>query len=148
MEIGEEIFEGTDCAREEGEHKLDTRESGHNKALGRRGEEAAVRYLEHMDYEILDRNWTCPAGEADVVAFDGCTLVFVEVKTRTDISKGLPAEAVDAEKRARYEMIAAWYLKDHFIVEVPVRFDVIGLLVVAPDRALVRHYVNAFGGGL
>lgn len=77
-----------------------------NKDLGRRGEAAAVRYLERFGYEILDRNWVCPAGEADIVAFDGDALVFVEVKTRTSFKKGFPAEAVDLEKRTRYEKIA------------------------------------------
>ena len=122
--------------------------AGHNQALGKRGEEASVCYLEHLGYEIIDRNWTCPAGEVDIVAFDEGTLVFIEVKTRSDIMKGLPAEAVTAEKRARYEKIATWYLKYHDILDVPVRFDVIGLLVADFDRALMRHYVNAFGGGI
>ena len=119
----------------------------HNKVLGRRGEEAAARYLELKGYEILERNWACPMGEADIIARDGCTVVLVEVKTRTSIDKGLPSEAVSPQKRARYEKIACWYLSDYEYVDVPVRFDVIALLVSAPDRALMRHYVNAFQAG-
>ena len=114
------------------------------KALGARGERAAARYLERMGYEILERNWRCPAGEADIIAREGSTLVFIEVKTRTGVSRGFPSEAVDERKRARYEKIAAWYLMDYDKLDVPVRFDVIGLLVVAPDRAFMKHYVNAF----
>lgn len=117
-----------------------------NHDLGMRGEEAAVRYLKHREYEILERNWTCPAGEADIIARLGDTVVFCEVKTRTDLSKGLPAEAVDAEKRNRYERIAGWYLRAYDQTDVPVRFDVIGILVLRSDRALLRHYINAFGG--
>ena len=83
-------------------------ESSHNKALGKRGERAAARYLERMNYIVLERNWKCPFGEADIIALDESTLVFVEVKTRTSIAKGFPSEAVDARKRARYEKIAAW----------------------------------------
>lgn len=119
----------------------------HNKRLGKRGEEAAARYLELQGYEILERNWSCPMGEADIIARDGCTVVFIEVKTRTSIDKGLPSEAVGPEKRARYEKIACWYLSDYEFVDVPVRFDVIGILISAPDRALMRHYVNAFQVG-
>ena len=115
--------------------------------LGKRGEDAAARYLRFCDYEILDRNWVCPAGEADIIARDGSTVVFVEVKTRTGIQRGFPEEAVTPKKRARYEKIAAWYLRDYEEMNVPVRFDVIALLVLADDRAMIRHYVNAFGMG-
>lgn len=116
-----------------------------NKTLGRRGEAAAARYLEFVGYEILERNWVCPAGEADIIARQGETLVFVEVKTRTGIQKGFPAEAVTPGKRARYEKIAAWYLCNYGEVNIPIRFDVIALLVLKDDRAMVKHYVNAFG---
>lgn len=119
----------------------------HNKEMGARGEDAAARYLELLGYEVLERNWTCPAGEADIIARDECTLVFVEVKTRTSFEKGFPSEAVGPEKRARYEQIACWYLRDYECVDIPVRFDVVALLVVAHDRAFVRHYRGAFEAG-
>lgn len=119
----------------------------HNVEIGKRGESAAARYLELRGYEILDRNWSCPAGEVDIVARDGDTVVFCEVKTRTNLEAGLPSEAVDNEKRSRYEKIAAWYLRDYEFVDVPVQFDIIALLVVNEDRALVRHYCNAFCEG-
>ena len=117
----------------------------HGLEIGTRGETAAARYLERVGIRIVERNWTCPFGEADIIAVDGSTLVFIEVKTRTGISKGFPSEAVDARKRARYEKIAAWYLKDYGEVDIPVRFDVIALMVVSPSRAFMKHYVNAFG---
>ena len=119
----------------------------HNKEIGRKGEAAAARYLQYVGYEIVDRNWSCPAGEVDIVARDGDVLVFCEVKTRTNINKGFPSEAVDAEKRAKYEKIAAWYVRDYMFTDIPVRFDVIALLVVGEDRALMKHYVNAFAQG-
>ena len=83
----------------------------HNKDLGRKGEEAAARYLVRRGYDIVERNWTCIAGEADIIALDGDTIVFVEVKTRTSAANGLPGEAVTKEKRARYEKIACLYLE-------------------------------------
>lgn len=119
-------------------------EQSHNKEMGKRGESAAARYLELRGYDVVDRNWTCPAGEADIVAFDGCTLVFVEVKTRASLEKGFPSEAVTPEKRARYEKIACWYLRENDYVDIPVRFDIIAMVVVARDRAVVRHYRDAF----
>lgn len=124
--------------------KRDGAKRSRNKEIGKRGESAAARYLEMRGYEVIERNWTCPAGEADIIALDGCTLVFVEVKTRTSLEKGFPSEAVTPEKRARYEKIACWFLRDNDYVDVPVRFDIIALVVVASDRAIVRHYRDAF----
>ncbi|MEG0323759.1 MAG: YraN family protein [Raoultibacter sp.] len=121
--------------------------TSHNKELGSRGEEAAVRFLERRGFEILERNWTCPAGEADIIAQDGCTLVFVEVKTRSNTDKGLPEEAVNKDKRTRYEHIATSFLRTYDTVDISVRFDVVSILAIAPDRAFLRHHVNAFSVG-
>ena len=116
----------------------------HNKILGMRGEDAVSRYLELQGYEVLERNWSCPAGEADIIALDGITLVFVEVKTRWGVGKGFPSDAVDAKKKARYEKIAGWYLRQCEFNDIPVRFDVAAVLVLSEDRGYIRHYVNAF----
>lgn len=121
--------------------------SSHNAEIGKRGERAAVLLLERKGFEILETNWRCKAGEADIIAFDEDALVFVEVKTRVGADSGMPAEAVTPQKRSRYEKIAAWYLSQHDVADVRVRFDVIDVLVVAEDRALIRHIVNAFGVG-
>lgn len=115
--------------------------------MGRRGEDAAARFLDRRGYDIIERNWTCEAGEADIIARDGDAVVFVEVKTRSSVEKGLPSEAVDDAKRRRYERIAALFLRGYEVADVPVRFDVVSLLVVAPDRALIRHHINAFSAG-
>ncbi len=95
-------------------------------------------------YEIVERNWTCSAGEADIIARDEEWVVFVEVKTRSSCEKGFPSEAVDPEKRKRYENIAALFLRDYDVVDVPVRFDVVSIVLVAPDRAMIRHHINAY----
>lgn len=115
-----------------------------NKTLGARGEIAAARFLQRRGCEIIERNWTCFAGEADIVATDGETLVFVEVKTRSGIKRGFPSEAVDRAKRERYEKIALAYVQSHCTGEVAVRFDIVAIVVVASDRALVRHHIGAF----
>ena len=118
-----------------------------NKELGRRGEEAAARFLFHRGYDILERNWTCVAGEADIIALDGDALVFVEVKTRTGSAMGFPAEAVTAKKRDRYERIACLYLEEHGFSDMMVRYDVVSIVVMPPDRAVVRHHINAWSEG-
>ena len=119
--------------------------SMHNKELGSRGEDAAARFLVHRGYDIIERNWTCFAGEADIIARDGDAVVFVEVKTRSGFSNGLPSEAVTKEKRARYEKIACAFLSEYDVVDVPVRFDVVSIVLIDSDRAMVRHHLDAFG---
>ena len=119
--------------------------SGHNIDLGRKGEEVAARLLERCGYEIVARNWKCFAGEADIIARDGEAVVFVEVKTRSSCEMGMPSEAVTPERRDRYERIAALFLRDFDVVDVPVRFDVMAVLALDDGRAMIRHHVNAFG---
>lgn len=121
-----------------------TKRGERNAELGRKGEDAAARFLDRHGYEIIERNWTCLAGEADIIARDGDWVVFVEVKTRSSCDRGFPSEAVNAEKRERYERIAACYLQDLDVVDVPVRFDVVAIVVVSPERAFIRHHINAF----
>lgn len=115
------------------------------KELGRRGEEAASKFLKRRGFEILHRNWSCFAGEVDIVALQEDTICFVEVKTRSNAQKGFPSEAVDECKRDRYERIAACYLKDHAFDDLRVRFDIIAILVLNKDHAFLRHHINAFG---
>ena len=114
------------------------------KTLGQRGEDAAAAFLERTGMTVVERNWRCPAGEIDIVALDGTTIVLCEVKTRRTASKGTPEEAVTPAKRRRYAKLAAAYLQHAGSETTPVRFDVITLLVIAEDRALLRHYRGAF----
>ncbi len=115
-----------------------------NRELGRKGEEAAARFLYARGYEILERNWTCFAGEADIIARDGDILVFVEVKTRRNREKGFPSERVDARKRDKYERIALAYVADCPYVDIAVRFDVVSIVVVGANKAMIRHDIDAF----
>ena len=117
-----------------------------NRALGARGEEAAAHFLEQRGYTILERNWTCFAGEADIIAVRGGILAFIEVKTRRGNQKGFPAEAVSASKRERYERVALAYLQDHVPGETTVRFDIVSIVVLPEDRAFIRHHIAAFTG--
>ena len=114
------------------------------KRLGERGEDAAAAFLERAGMTVIERNWRCSAGEIDIIALDGETIVLVEVKTRRTVSKGTPEEAVTPAKCRRYAKLAATYVQSAGVSDVPVRFDVVTLLVVAEDRALLRHHRAAF----
>lgn len=120
-----------------------------NKELGAKGELAAALFLERRGYEIVEHNWRCPAGEADLIARDEKgTVVFVEVKTRSGVEHGFPAEAVTPARRRRYERIAGYYLSDHVFEDARVRFDVLSILSMKPrNRAYIRHHIDAFGVG-
>lgn len=114
--------------------------------LGRKGERAACKFLERKGFTILERNWVCAAGEADIIAsIDteyGSELHFVEVKTRKSTATGFPEEAVNAQKRKRYETIAEIYMQQHYCEEARVTFDIISILVTQPDRAFLRMHCD------
>ncbi|MBA4370314.1 MAG: YraN family protein [Coriobacteriaceae bacterium] len=112
--------------------------------IGARGEDAAAAYLENAGMKLEARNWRCPTGEIDVVARDGQTLVLCEVKTRRTVGKGLPEEAVGPAKQKRLAKLARAYIATLAKEPAAVRFDVVTLLVIAPDRALLRHHRSAF----
>jgi putative endonuclease len=115
------------------------------RSLGQRGERAAERYLRRLGYRIVARRDRGRLGELDLVAVDGRTVVFVEVKTRRTHQAGHPAEAVDLDKQRRLTRLALAFLKRHDLLEYPARFDV--LAVTWPQSArhpVVEHIPNAF----
>jgi putative endonuclease len=98
----------------------------HNRARGSAAEEAAVAWLEAHGYAIVDRNATTDAGEIDLVARDGLTLCFIEVKARAGALYGPAIAAVDRRKQRRLGRAASLYLAWKGL-DVPCRFDVLGL---------------------
>jgi putative endonuclease len=116
-----------------------------SRSLGPLGEAAAVRFLERAGLTILARNLRSRLGELDILARDGSTLVFVEVKTRRGARGDPPEAAVDARKRARLGRLALGYLAGRHLGERPCRFDVVAV-TVADDGSLaaVRHIEGAF----
>jgi putative endonuclease len=114
------------------------------KRLGERGEDAAAAFLERTGMTIIERNWRCPAGEVDIIALDDNEIVLVEVKTRRTVRRGTPEEAVTPAKQKRYAKLATAYIQHASVADVGIRFDVITLLVLAEDRALLRHHRAAF----
>jgi len=115
------------------------------KSLGRRGEDAAARFLRRLGYVIVARGQRDKIGEIDLIAVDGRTVVFVEVKTRTGDLKGSPAEAVDLDKQKRLTRLAAAYLKRHDLLECKARFDIISITWPEKNRAPhIEHIKDAF----
>ncbi len=116
------------------------------KILGDRGEDAAVKFLKKMGYQIVKRNWRSPAGEVDIIARDGETLVFIEVKSRGKGSFVSAVESVDARKQRRITRTALHYISALKDPEgpPPVRFDV--MCVSGGLRPKVEeHIADAFG---
>jgi putative endonuclease len=97
------------------------------KVLGEKGESLAVSRLEAKGYQILDRNWRTREGELDIVAKDGDTIVFVEVKARTSRRFGLPEEALTRKKRHHLIKAALAYLDANQIDNTNWRFDFIAI---------------------
>jgi putative endonuclease len=97
--------------------------------LGKWGEDLAVHHLEAAGYEVLARNWRCRDGELDVVVRHGDVLCFVEVKTRSSVAFGHPAEAVGPRKAARMRRLAGrWLAENRPGGWSGVRFDVVSVL--------------------
>ncbi len=115
------------------------------KSLGRRGEEEAARDLARRGLAILDRNVRSRLGEIDLVARDGRTLVFVEVKSRREGAGDPPEAAVTPEKRRRLARLALGYLKMKRLGDSPCRFDVVAVTLDDGDRvSRIRHIPGAF----
>ena len=113
--------------------------------LGKRGERAAEKFLKRLGYVIVARGERDRIGEVDLVAVDGRTVVFVEVKTRTSHDAGHPVEAIDSDKQRRMTRVALSYMKRHDLLECSARFDVVAVTwPESAQRPTIEHFQNAF----
>lgn len=113
--------------------------------LGRIGEDLACRELERRGYAILARRYRRRRGEVDIVARDGQTLVFVEVKSRGGRAFGTGADAVTALKRRRMVLVAQDFMMRHRLGDCACRFDVVSIdLADARREPVVQVFQNAF----
>ncbi|MEQ1948505.1 MAG: YraN family protein [Bryobacteraceae bacterium] len=105
-------------------------------ALGRRGEDLAHRYLRKHGFTIVARNYRLAAGdgEADLIAWEGETLVMVEVKSRKSDQHGPPERAIDDEKRQHLKRIAREYARKTETPWERVRFDLVTVVFSSPPR--------------
>jgi putative endonuclease len=115
-------------------------------SLGRWGEEEAASYLRRLGMRVLERNMRTPVGEIDIIARQGRTLVFVEVKTRRSKAFGTPQEAVGPAKQRQILRAAQWYLGGGKGRGLQPRFDVVAVQP-GPEGAVVEHIPDAFGLG-
>lgn len=113
------------------------------KELGRQGEALAAAYLEQCGYVIVARNYRSRQGELDLVAEDGGTIAFVEVKTRRDGAAVGPFEAVTKAKQRQMARVALDYLARHGQEERPARFDVVAV-TFAGNAPRIELMKNAF----
>jgi putative endonuclease len=111
--------------------------------LGPRGERAADKYLRRIGYRIVARNFRAAGAEIDLVAMDGETLVFVEVKTRRSRDAGAPEEAVDERKQAQIRRAAEMFAGRYRAEDVTVRFDIVAV-DASGKRLAIEHLRNAF----
>ena len=113
------------------------------QALGKTGEDLAVEELERRGYAILARRYRTRHGEIDIVARDGETTVFVEVKVRAGAECGTAAEAVTPSKQRRLASMAVDFLARNRLMDQPCRFDVVAIDGVGPSQT-ITVYPSAF----
>ena len=114
-------------------------------ALGRRAEDLAAAHLKKLGYRIVGRRERVLRGDIDIVAVDGRTVVFVEVRSRSDTRHGHPAETVGRVKQRRVAELATAYIRRHGLQDCQVRIDVV--TVTFGDGGggpVVEHFENAF----
>ena len=112
--------------------------------LGKWGEEQAARFLRRRRIKVVARNLRTPVGEIDIIARQGKTLIFAEVKTRRCAGYGAPQEAVGPTKQRQILRAASWYLNDKGWQDLQPRFDVLAVRVVN-DQVQIEHITDAFG---
>jgi len=119
-----------------------------SRRTGVRGETYAYWYLRRHGYVMIARNFTSRGlkGEIDLVGYDGATVAFIEVKTRTGARRdfGTPEAAVTPEKRRHLSYIASQFLREYHAERAPYRFDVLAIEAVAGRRPVVRLHKGAF----
>lgn len=117
-----------------------------SRSKGTWGEALAAEYLRSRGFRLVAHSYHCRFGEIDLIAWDGSTLCFVEVKTRTNTMMGLPREYVTPKKQAKIRKTALFYLADNDL-DCPVRFDVAEVYAQQPGEeagARIEYLEDAF----
>lgn len=113
------------------------------KKTGEAGEAIALSHLKNNNYTIVDRNYTCPLGEIDIIATNEGDVVFIEVKSRRTEQFGNAAEAVTLNKQRKISQVALFYMKEKNLLDRSARFDVVAVMLV-PGKPVVEIFQNAF----
>lgn len=122
--------------------------SERRRALGQQGEQLAEAFLKQKGYEIVGRNVRTRRGEIDLIARDGDSLVFVEVRTRASLLFGTAAESVSRRKRQKLRELAMEYLQGLSRYVPAFRFDVVAIHVDRSEETgrhvHIEHIEHAF----
>ena len=116
--------------------------ASHNE-IGALGEQIALEYLLERKYQILETNWVCGHKEIDIIAKDGDTIVFVEVKTRHSTCLVEPEATVDVYKQ-RHLIWAANSFVNRYQYDNDVRFDIIAIVIDKNNEKRIEHIEDAF----
>ena len=115
------------------------------KLLGRWGEKRCERFLKSKGLKTLTRNFSCKTGEIDLVMVDtDRTIVFIEVRTKADVTFAPPEESITTPKKARLLRTARYFLATNNIQDRPYRFDIVAIVLDKTARPEIKHYKNAF----
>ena len=127
------------------------------KTIGLQGEHEAARYLQQQGYTIIARRERILHGDIDIVALDNRTVVFVEVRSKTNTEHGHPAETIDTRKKQRICTLANAYIKQHRLEDYSFRLDVVTVLFLtsvpvqnrwlfwrSSHSPIIEHFQNAF----
>ena len=114
----------------------------HNQELGAAGEELAASYLLDVGYKVLERNWRCKIGELDIIAEHAGRVVGVEVKTRSSLGFGHPAEAVNPAKLRRLSVLVRRWCVAHRRNPHTVRVDVLAILMAPGREPSIEHLIG------
>lgn len=112
--------------------------------LGKRGERTAEKHLKRLGYKILERNLRVGRNEIDLLALDGDTLVFVEVRSRTSDEPVSPVDSVGPRKQAHLRKAARRFVATLDRDDLYMRFDVVGVLLPVGGTEEITVYRNAF----
>ena len=117
------------------------------QTTGAAAEQLVGAWLTRQGYRVVERNARTPVGEIDVVAQEGKTLVFVEVRARRSARFGTPEESITSTKLQHMLRAAQWYLQHKgWREEFPVRLDVVTVRWSAAGEPQLNHIKNAFAG--
>lgn len=114
-----------------------------NGKIGKIGEIKSVEYLEKNNYEVINKNFNCKFGEIDIIAIDKKTkeLVFIEVKTRTNFSYGMPIDSINNKKIKHLKNSIKYYISNNKVKGKDIRIDAIEVLI--RKKICYIHHVKA-----
>ncbi|UCF86109.1 MAG: YraN family protein [Desulfobacteraceae bacterium] len=111
--------------------------------LGKLGETLALKKVKRLGYKKIIRNYRCPLGEVDLIAWDKDTLVFIEIKTRKGRSTDYAKEAVNERKKRQISKVALAYMKSNDCPDAKARFDVVAVCI-GRGKPEIEVIKNAF----